>query len=137
MVSPEIIARAVNIANDLRSFFGEPPIDDLPKGIPSESDRCILARAFNFDCKIHPVGINKTGSWVASFDGHYAEATKFAALLGTTVKSIVRENKSTLNRVEIPTEIAEIARQFDKGLLPQYDETVEWASKEYREDHLQ
>ena len=127
-VGTEDIVRAVNIANDLRAEFGAPPIDDLPLGKRNDSNHCILARAFNFSCQITPSSISKNGEWVARFYDHEEEVKKFAELLGTsdTIKSFDTSSSShssynTIYLVDIPEEIANIARQFDYGNLPQYD----------------
>lgn len=44
----------LNLANDMRKRKGNQKIVDLPPSIPQDTDRCIIANAFNYGCSVDP-----------------------------------------------------------------------------------
>lgn len=121
----ESIIHAVNLANDLRKAFGEDILPDLPPSMPGDSNRCVLAAAFNFNCS---VTVASEGWEVRFSTEHAAQAEKLAELLGTEVREGHRQREPyyTLGErtyepilvVTLPDSIGEIARQFDDEALP-------------------
>lgn len=128
-VTTDQIVRAVNLANDLRRAMGIELIDKLPQGIPSDPRRCILAKAFNFDCAITPGIWGEDGrAWFA----HQAEAEQFAKLVGREVEvfrnyPVLSDDTDICYRVNIPAEISDIANAFDERLLKDYEASERYA----------
>lgn len=149
------IVAAVQLANSLREAFGQPRLDDLPKGIRSEDRDCVLARAFNFDCM---VGYDPTTyyggipqrpdherfpeprTFVAFSPENEAQAKKLAELLGGEIRDNLcilyiggtdgtREwvlNDELPLRVDLPEEVGIIARCFDDGYELLMPYVLEW-----------
>lgn len=129
-ITTDQIVKAVNLANDFRTAMGIDPIDALPKGIPSDPRRCILAKAFNFNCAITPGLWGEDGK---AWFGNEAEAEQFAKLVGREVEEYPTYdwnwdgNDSTKEagvcyRVAIPAEVSDIACAFDERQLKDYEE---------------
>lgn len=131
-IAGEAIAEAVNAANLFRKKYGHDLIDDLPQSKAGDSDKCVLARAFNFDCEVD--GLNNyqgnnynpelNNTWFAKFSARDKDkAEALAKILNTEVVSEnsdeYKERNNSLNRVCVilPKKIAEIAVQFDNGNL--------------------
>lgn len=118
MVAADIL-KAVEIANALRAEFGEPALTDLPGAVPGDSERCVLARAFNFGCTVD----GRNDVWFATFEPeHTAQAEKLAELCGTAIESMPYTYDERL-RVPLPADVGAIAVAFDGGQLPQYIDT--------------
>lgn len=125
-IPAENIVHAVNIANDLRTAFGEPLLNDLPQSKPGHPLKCVLARAFNFHCGVRPRYENdeegyKRMGWEVIFQvSEKAQGQKLAELLETELE----ENHSEeyiYYTVALPQEIGDIARAFDDFWLdPKY-----------------
>jgi hypothetical protein len=58
-ISKENLTWLLNVANDMRAYHGDELLEDLPKSIPGNSSRCIIANAFNYGCH---VGLSGTGT---------------------------------------------------------------------------
>lgn len=126
-ISGEALVAAVNLVNDYRRKVGLEPIDDLPKGKPGDVRRCILARAFNFDCRVSPYGNPENDDEIfGSYGGGIyfsRENEKQARLLGQLLGTEVFDHGGkTYLYVDLPANLAKIARYFDYGKLPQYEE---------------
>ncbi len=116
--SPELIA-ALNAANDLREAFDEETLVDLPNGRAGASKSCILAKAFNFKCAVHPRGF---GHWAVTFSKQYQDqANKLASILETECKELFYGDDYYEYIVYLPREIALVAEMFDAGRLRQYE----------------
>jgi hypothetical protein len=124
-ISAEAIVEAVNLINDYRRQVGLEPLDDLPKGKPGDIGRCILARAFNFDCIVCPYGDPNNwkstgyGGTIYFSDDKKDQADLLARLLGTAT---ILQLHSGAYAVTLPESLARLARYFDVGRLPQYEE---------------
>ena len=44
----------LNLANDMRARKGYKQLTRLPESVPQDSQRCIIANAFNFGCSVDP-----------------------------------------------------------------------------------
>lgn len=109
---------AIDLANVVRDFAGELPVDDLVPGVPGDSSSCVLANTFNCDCTVDGSTADMgTGIWYVYFeDKPYAEA--LAKELGNAVGwDEVREAYS----VRLPSQVGRIATQFDMYNLPEYE----------------
>lgn len=127
VLSGEAIAEAVNAANLFRQIYGEPLIDDLPKAIVRDDENCVLARAFNFNCRISGWDDTKRRpEWAKDSKGYIwgvmfnkedmDKAKALAEILGTS-EYIYNNPHASWCQVLLPAKIAEIAEQFDSGLL--------------------
>jgi len=121
-ISAEAIVAAVNLVNDYRRKVGLEPLDDLPKGDRGDVHRCILARAFNFDCRVSPFGHEEANDYqfggVICFKNQDIDKAKLLSkLLGT---ELVEHGQSIT--VDLTPELGKLARYFDFGWLPQYVE---------------
>lgn len=121
-VSAEAVATVVNAANSVRADNGEPLIEGLPAGERQDSARCVLARAFNFDCHVdgfaddYSVNPALAGVWFAAFaPEHEPQAHALAEALGTgTIEGAPGYYSETV-LIELPEPVARIAVAFDAG----------------------
>jgi hypothetical protein len=139
-IEADNIIFAIDVANHLRLHFGEDIISDLPPSTPSDTNDCVLANAFNFNCRIDGAS---GGKWYAMFDANtkFEHAEVLANYLGTElikgfnfyktgsddddwnhpmhdkIPGCIEEHEVG---VLLPEEIAKIAIDFDEGFLNEY-----------------
>jgi hypothetical protein len=149
-IAGEAIADAVNVANDLRQKFGIDVINDLPQSTPENEHNCVLANAFNFDCRVES---GNNTAWGVHFEKeNKAQAEYLAKVLNTELNVYtelgtlsteeyekeleweaeaegedvsvdeIRAAFPIINyEVDLPEKIGEIARKFDDLYLdPKY-----------------
>lgn len=120
------LAHLVNLANDLREAFGGPPLTDLPRSKPGNAQQCLIARAFNFGCEIHPSGLPLADDCEYGYAQFEApeHAARFAELVHGRAGSVIRVVPAIGGhyryRVPLSTELNQIAIAFDNGRLPEY-----------------
>lgn len=133
-VNATSIARAIEVANELREKFGEDRIDDLPKGKIAVPKKCVLARAFNFNCWVNGAYTwSETGiptlHWYAHFTKEQEpQAKALAEVLETeAAPNTYFDGSNTIEgwKVVLPEDIGAIALAFDDHRLPQYVEGPE------------
>jgi hypothetical protein len=82
----KLLNETLDLVNEIRDEAGWLPLNELPKGIPNNSDCCVIARALNVsvgtlsmqaqDKDIQKILERKFG--LAYIDGHYAIPNTFA-----------------------------------------------------------
>lgn len=93
-------------ANKVREAGGGDFLKALLPSVPEDSQACILARAFNFDCVVD----FPSGEWVVSFKDQEL-ANKIARSIGKKVK--YREHEDHKYSVKLPARIGAVADVFD------------------------
>lgn len=126
---------ALRIANSFRGKIGEKQIAELPAGVASDTNHCILARAFDADGLVSyttkeggaPVeesdGLLTPGGrlygWVEFEDRQTADA--FAASVVENDPDVeqlpVKEGSDYAWKIELPTAVTQIAFDFDHNQL--------------------
>lgn len=116
--APEIIA-AVELASDLRKRMGKRKLSDLPKGVPHNPRTCILAKAFNFDCRIAPSPNGRGGrGWYVNF--HNATDAQAEILAKWAEDNGLQPLWWGQRAYALPREVGNVAQKFDNGELPEY-----------------
>lgn len=111
--TPDFI-KAVELANSLRDALGATKLRDLPKGSQRDAKRCILARAFNFECSVG----SAEGRWFVSFPE--MELEKMDALTQWATDNGLEMSRWSNRAFLLPKAVGNIAANFDLGLLPEY-----------------
>lgn len=120
VVTAEAVAWAIEAANKTRAANGAEKLDSekLPySAFVGDSERCVLAKLFNFACKVRPratftsvLDVREGEGWVVEMRGHREAADTLARALGTQVKHL---GAGHLSHVELPQAVARIAVAFD------------------------
>lgn len=116
--TPALLAKLLNLANDLRRSFAAEPLEELPKSRPQIPQACVIANALNFNCQVLP---RRRGVGCVLFEKR-EHAERFIELTGQDA----RPWPSGHGEFEAPLtpELNEIARAFDRGDLPELEALV-------------
>lgn len=116
------VEKALQVTNQFRFVTGQKGITDLPKGVRYHPRSCVLAKAFNKDASVQPNRGFFRGR--VTFIGHDSEvkARRLAEVLGTKATSMGRYSHTY--RVKLPRFLGRLARDFDAGRYPEYDNGV-------------
>ncbi len=133
--SPSDLAFLMNLANDFRAAKGGSHLEEIPLSIPSEPSRCIIAKAFNYDCMVFPSLDDDSGK--IYFDS-VEDANTFCNLINSEQKpkkilygyktdsedgvSPVRVSPIYKWIVFMPPSLNHIALDFDAGFLREFRE---------------
>lgn len=102
-MNPEL-TRVLELVNTGREALNLPPLDGLPKGMPSDSCRCVIAAAF-------------PASMVDSTAIGYMDDIEAPKKLAAAWKLATPDTYASW--IELPKEIKDFIRDFDAGKYPQ------------------
>jgi hypothetical protein len=109
------VGEVLEFVNRVREAGGAETIDRLPNAVPRDPERCLLARALNFDCEVRGYGRWPSGATI----WHMVLPSKSAAEVAALAEALGLEHDSAPSRrgldatIVLPEEIGNVARAFD------------------------
>lgn len=103
-----MIEQALKLVNDARTVIGQSPLTQLPKGIPSNCDACVVANALD---------ARTGGTTVGFFQSEKEKARAIGRAWGTTVWFEPTYDRPW--RVLMPCALTTFIDAFDHGQFPE------------------
>lgn len=117
----EELANLLSFANEMRAAKGDSPLKDIPKSRRRIPSQCVIAKSFNYGCRVFP---GAHGGLIIF--NTLEDAQTYCKVVGIGVDDIYGEESLHIKQWVAPLtkELNDVAQRFDLGIYKEYEDLV-------------